>query len=86
MQLKQSGIVYAGLVHNVKRASLYLALLAENIEYLDIVHLAVANVGKTGNGSFKYIKVLSLMAALAVRNGAQLNRLKHRSMVDESSA
>jgi len=41
MQLKQYCIVHVGLVHHLKCASLDLALLAEDIDYLDIVHHAV---------------------------------------------
>jgi len=53
MQLKQSGIVYVGLVHHVKGAGLDVALFAKDIEYLDVVHLAVADVDKTGNRSLQ---------------------------------
>jgi len=53
MQLKQSCIVYVGLVHHVKRASLDVALLEEDIEYFDVVHFAVADVDKTGNRSLQ---------------------------------
>ena len=49
VQFVESGEVDVGLVHDVKRASLDVALLAEQIENLDVVHLAVADVNKTGN-------------------------------------
>ena len=53
VQFVESGEVDVGLVHDVKRASLDVALLAEQVEYLDVVHLAVADVNKTGNGTLQ---------------------------------
>ena len=49
VQVVEPSKVEVGFVHDVKRASLDVALLAEQVENFDIVHLAVADVNKTRN-------------------------------------
>ena len=51
MQLMQSGKVDIRLVHHVIGANLDVALLCEEIQDFDIVHLAVADVNKTRDRS-----------------------------------
>ena len=51
MQLMQPGKVDIRLVHHVIGANLDVALLCEDVEDFDIVHLAVADVDKTWNRS-----------------------------------
>jgi len=51
MQLMQSGKVDIRLVHHVIGANLDVALLYEDVEDFDIVHLAVADVNKTWDRS-----------------------------------
>ena len=51
MQLVQPGKVDIRLVHHVIGANLDVALLCEDVEDFDIVHLAVADVNKTRNRS-----------------------------------
>src|SRR3990167_7412227 len=49
VQTVQPGEVHVGLVHHVKRANLDVALLAQEIEHVDIVHQAIADVNETGD-------------------------------------
>ena len=64
VQFVESGEVDVGLVHDVKRASLDVALLAEQVENLDVVHLAVADVNKTGNGTLQIHQRMELDRSL----------------------
>lgn len=51
MELLQPCKVHLGLVHNVKRASLDVDMLCEDIEHIDVLHLAIADMNKTGDRS-----------------------------------
>jgi Txe/YoeB family toxin of Txe-Axe toxin-antitoxin module len=60
VQIVESSKVDVGFVHDVKRASLDVALLAEQVENFDVVHLAVADVNKTWNRTLQIYQRVKL--------------------------
>jgi len=52
--------VDVGFVHDVKRASLDVALLAEQVEHFDVVHLAIADMDKTRNRTLQIYQRMKL--------------------------
>jgi hypothetical protein len=60
VQVVESSKVDVGFVHDVKRASLDVALLAEQVENFDVVHLAVADVNKTWNRTLQIYQRVKL--------------------------
>lgn len=64
VQVVESSKVDVGFVHDVKRTSLYVALLAEQVENFDVVHLAVADVNKTWNRTLQIYQRVKLDGSL----------------------
>lgn len=64
VQVVESSKVDVGFVHDVKRASLDVALLAEQVENFDVVHLAVADVNKTWNRTLQIYQRVKLDGGL----------------------
>lgn len=64
VEVVESSKVDVGFVHDVKRASLDLALLAEQVENFDVVHLAVADVNKTWNRTLQIYQRVKLDGSL----------------------
>ena len=60
VQAVESLEVDVGFVHNVKRASLDVALLAEQVEDFDVVHLAIADMDKTRNRTLQIYQRMKL--------------------------
>ena len=60
VQCVKSREVDIRFVHHVKRASLDIALLAEDIEYFHIVHFSIADVNKTRNRSLQIYQSMKL--------------------------
>ena len=60
MQLVESRVVDVGFVHDIKCASLDLALLSEQVEYFDVVHFAVADMNKTRNRTLQVYQRVEL--------------------------
>ena len=84
-----------GLMHRVQACKVKVApihdiegpgLDGQDIQNVDIVHLAVANVNEAGDAAAQIQQRVQLDGPLVERNGAQSNRLRHRSIVLESSA
>ena len=73
-------------VHDVEGAGLGY----QQVEHIDVVQFAVADVQERGTVAAQVQKRMqldgSLMAALVERNGAQGNTARHRSMVLASNA
>ena len=60
MQFVESREVDVGFVHDIKRASLDVALLAEQVEHFDVVHFAVADMNKTRNRALQIYQRMKL--------------------------
>ena len=88
VQCVKSREVDIRFVHHVKRASLDIYVLAEDIEYFHIVHFSIADVNKTRDRSLQIYQGMKLDRCLrsSKRCPAQLKMLKHKSIVVESNA
>jgi hypothetical protein len=80
--LKQAGKVDVAAVQHIERPWLQ----DQDVQHIDLVHLALLMWIKAGIEPLRSSIVCNFTAALALRNGAHSNRLRHRSIVVASKA
>ncbi len=78
VQLEQAAEIQITTIHDVEGSGPE----DEQVQHIDIVHLTLQDVNKGGVLPHKLSSVCSLTAARAMRNGAQRNSDRHRSMDD----
>ena len=61
-------------------------LQEQNVQHIDLVHLAVADMDEGGNRPPEVQQCVQLDGWLGFANGANSNRLKHRTMEVASNA
>ena len=82
MQVVEPLKIQVAPIHDIERASFY----RQKIEYVHFMHFAIADMDKCWDRAAQIKQLCSLIAALALRNGAQSNNDKHKSIVVASSA
>jgi hypothetical protein len=82
MHLKQASKVDVASVHYIKRPWLQ----NQDVQHIDLVHLAVADVNECGNRAPEVQQCVQLDGCLGFAKRRPLEQLRHRSMVVASNA